>query len=171
MPTTYEKCGEEVTDLLKRVVNKYHDELKKAKVTIDCLFARNPDGDALKLHGYKCAAVVRKVGLKDRAKGMADAEIVIDEKGWEEMMEAQKIALLDHELYHLVPKKDENGHFDYDDLNRPKLKIKLHDAQIGIFKTIIERHGEDSIDAKVAEQFIDEFSQLLLWRKDPHMVG
>jgi hypothetical protein len=171
MPTTYEKCGEEVEAVIRKVAKKYHVDLVKAKVTIGSLFARNDDGEAVKLHGYPCAATVKKNSLKDRAEGKTDATITIDEKRWNELSEDEKDALIDHELYHLNVKRNERGDFDYDDLGRPKLTMVLHDAQIGIFKSIIERHGAAALDAQIAEKFIDEYGQLLMWAKDKTTVG
>ncbi len=171
MPTTYEKCGDDVDAIVKRVSKKFHVDLVKAKVTIQCLYARNDEGHAAKLHGYPCAAVVKKNSLKDRAEGKTDATITIDEVTWNNLSEDEKDALIDHELYHLEVKRDKVGQFDYDDLGRPKLMMKLHDAQIGIFKAIIERHGRNALDAQIAEKFIDEYGQLLLWAKEPSAVG
>ena len=171
MPTTYEKCGDEVERVVSQVVKKYHHDLKAAGVTIGLLFARNSEGAAVKLHGYPCAAVIKKNSLKDRAEGKTDATITIDEAGWDGLSEEERSALIDHELYHLEVKRDKHNKYDLDDLGRPKLNIRLHDAQIGIFKTIIERHGMDALDAQIAEKFIGEYGQLLLWAKEPETVG
>lgn len=171
MPTTYEQCGDDVEKLVKSVINQYHHELKEAGVSISLLFARNSDGDPVKLNGYPCAAVVKKNSLKDRAEGKADATITIDEYRWNDIDAEEQRALIDHELYHLIVKRDKANAYELDDLGRPKLLMRLHDAQIGIFKSIIERHGMKSLDAQFAENFIGEFGQLLLWAKEPTAAG
>jgi hypothetical protein len=153
-----------------------HQELRTAGVTIDCLFA-DPGTDAaeeplpLKLGGYPVAAYVRRIGLKDRAKGMADAEIVIDANTWKGLAEAKRVALIDHEVTHLRVKQAKDGGVDRDDLGRPKLVMRLHDHQIGIFKDVIERHGKDALDHYVAKEFTEDMGQLLMWAEDKRKVG
>lgn len=161
MPTTYEKCDDSVGVIVRGVMEQYHLDLTEAGVTIALLFARNSEDAPVKLHGYPCAAVVRKTGLKDRAKGNADAEIVIDEMHWNSLNDAERRALIDHELYHLEVVLDENNAIELDDLGRPKLRLKLHDTQIGIFRTIITRHGRHALDAQIASQFIADYTPMV----------
>lgn len=165
MPTTYEKCessDETVAKITKSVIDQYHRDLLEAGVTVSLLFARDPDSDApVKLHGYPCAAIVRITGLKDRAKGMPDAEIVIDESRWIDLTEEERHALIDHELTHLEVKLDDLNRIEFDDLNRPKLRMRLHDAQIGIFRSIVKRYGSESLDTAIAKDFINEYAPLV----------
>jgi hypothetical protein len=171
MPTTYEKCDESVERIVADVIAKYRDDLREAGVTVALLFARNGDGPAVKLHGYECAATIKITSQKDRAKGNADAEIVIDESRWSDLTDAERHALIDHELYHLEIKLDDANQIETDDGGRPVLKMRLHDAEIGIFRKIIERHGPAALDAQIAQAFIDEYGQLMLWANDPTKVG
>jgi hypothetical protein len=163
MPTTYEKCDATVEQITRDVIAKYHPDLAEAGVTVSLLFARDPESDApVRLHGYACAAKIRATSLKDRAKGNPDAEIVIDEREWIDLSDAERFALIDHELYHLEVKLDDRNKIERDDLNRPKLRMRLHDAQIGIFRAIINRHGMDALDAQIAKRFIDDYSGSVL---------
>lgn len=171
MGITYEKADDEVADTVAKAIKKWHPDLLKEKVTIDCLFAISDSGPAVKLHGYPCAAVVRKTTLKQRVKGWADAEIVIDAEQWQKFSTEERLALIDHEITHLEIVRDKFGACDRDDIDRPKLRLRLHDAQVGIFKCNIERHGENSLDGKIGNDFLDDFGQLLLWAKNPKAIG
>lgn len=163
MPTTYTK-SEDMT-YLDDMLGLYHPELRDAGVTFDVLFARaarNEDGDvdgpAVKHGGYPVLAMVKIVNLKDRAKGNADVEIVIDEDNWETMNDEQRNALIDHELEHceLQLEMTQDGAeavVKRDDLGRPKLKMRLHDRQFGWFDVCAERHGVNSAEAQQLARF------------------
>lgn len=159
---SYHPCPATVRDRVDAMIAKFHPELKSARVKIDLVFVfdEDEDGDhpALTLHGYPCLAVVRKLGVKDRAMGRGDAEIVIDEHRYIELTAKQQDALLDHELYHLVvvldgtkPKRDAAA--------RPVLRIRKHDRQFGWFDAIASRHGENSIEIQQARQLISSAQQ------------
>jgi hypothetical protein len=164
MPTTYDLAGDNVEAQMKRVMNKYHGDISDLGVTVGCLFAFNPDGPAVtKTGGYPAAAKVRIVSLKDRVAGMPDAQIVIDQTVWDKLDTAERDALLDHELQHLTPSLDKDNQPKIDDHGRPKLKMLKHDAEIGIFRCVIERHGNKALDAQIGKQFMDDWGQLLMW--------
>lgn len=161
---TYARADAEALRIVKDQMEKYHSELLDAEVTIDVLFAHasvDENGDqkgvALKHHGYRAAAVVRIVSLKDRTKGMADAEIVIDGDEWPTIPDDQRDALIDHELTHLELKlDDETGLVVRDDLGRPKLKMRLHDWQFGFFDAVVRRHGLASPESLQINNFLDD---------------
>lgn len=153
MPTTYEKATE-AQPYLDSMLNKYHRNLKEEGVTFDLVFAYaekdengDPKGPAVKHGGYAAAATVRIIGLKDRAKGMADAEILIDGDNWDDLNKSRREALIDHELEHLtlVGKRD--------DLSRPRLKMRMHDHQFGWFDIVAKRHGENSYEVTQFQNF------------------
>lgn len=172
MPTTYELADDQVVTRMTKVLRKYHGDIETLETNVGVLMATNSDGPAVtKTGGYPCAAKVRIVSLKDRAAGMPDAQIIIDAKVWADLTNEERDSLLDHELEHLKPSPDKNGQPRRDDLGRPKLKMQMHDAEIGMFKCIVERHGESALDAQIATKFIDEWGQLLMWAKDKQTVG
>lgn len=158
MATTYEKAPAEITEQISRLIAEWHPKLAKAGVTVDALTALNDSGHAVKCAGYPALAVVRIISLKDRVKGMADAEIVIDSDAWETLEPAQQDALLDHELYHLEPIEDADG-FKRDSLGRPKLSMRLHDVQVGWFREIATRHGANSPERIQAKKLFDKEQQ------------
>ena len=137
-----------------------HQPLVDHKVTIDFLFAfaerdakGNRKNDALKLHGYRALGIAKKTSLKDRAKGLADAEILLDGDWWEEATVEQQRALLDHELHHLAAMGDT------DDLGRPLLEMRQHDYHFGWFREIAQRHGAASQERVQAEILMETGGQ------------
>lgn len=157
---TYERAPQEVEERAARIIGTTHKELQEVGLTVDFLFARNDEGDAVTDKGYPAVAVVKIVPLKDRAAGRRDAEIVIDAVAWEQMTEAQKDALLDHELLHLIVRRTDDNSYDYDDLSRPKLKMRLHDIQAGWFLEIAQRHGEASPEVMQAKHIYARHPEL-----------
>jgi hypothetical protein len=169
---TYEKCGKDVHDIVETIKKAYHLKRlgfdKPGDVTVGCLFFRAKRNDAgdivgppLRLHGYNAAAIIKVNALKLRAQGLPDAEITIDGDEWETLSAEQRNALIDHELEHLEGKRNKAGAITRDDLDRPMLKLKLHDWQLGGFKVIAERHGIHALEVVNAQAFAVEFGQLL----------
>lgn len=150
----YAKMPDETTDRVKHLLKIFHPELVEAGVRIDLLsVATDGDGDALKLHGYACDAVVRATNVKERTKGAGDVEIVFDEASYLAMTDAEKDALVDHELEHIELKHDKKtGAIKLDCRGRPKIGMKKHDAQFGWFTPIAERHGEASGEIQQARK-------------------
>lgn len=177
MPTTFERAPAHVTNMMLDVMRQYHSELFDVGLSVDVLFAHaDPDSDepAVKAHGYPAAAVVRKIGLKDRVKGHGDAEIVIDGDQFHEWSEREINALLDHELTHLDIVRDKKTGFPKrDDIGRPKLSIRLHDRQFGWFDIVAKRWKDDSFEVKQAKEMIEdwEFCQLYLPGFKPADLG
>ena len=176
MPTTYEKANIEVVETLDEVMTLYHPHLKDAGVTVDVLLAHaDPESEepAVKAHGYEAAAVVRNINLKDRVKGNGDVEIVIDGDKINEWSLTQLKALLDHELTHVELARDKYGAIKRDDLDRPKLTMRLHDRHFGWFDGVARRWGFDSFEVQQATEMVKdwEFAQLYLPGLDPAEVG
>ncbi len=152
----YRQAPQEDVDLLARVLEDYHAELKDAGVRIGLLHAHarrdeetgEPLGPALKHHGYPAAAIVRIKSQRDRVAGSPDAVVEVDGDRWPDWTPQEKAALLDHELQHLSLARGKEGEILVDDCFRPKLKMRPHDFQLGIFEAVIDRHGINSLDAQ-----------------------
>lgn len=156
---SYSKMPDETTDRVAHILKLFHREVFDAGVKIDLIsVATDGDKPALTLHGYSCAAVVRVTNVKERTKGLGDAEIVFDEEHYLTMTDAEKDALIDHELEHIELRMDKKtGKVKLDCRGRPKLGMKKHDAQFGWFRAIAERHGMASLECKqAANLFIAE---------------
>lgn len=168
MPT-YRNAEKEVGSYLKNALGKFHHRLKEHGVTVGVLFAHaprdkesgEPKGPALKHEGYPAAAVIKINNQKDRVEGKTDATIVVDGDKWADWSDEYRTALIDHELTHLELDLDDDKAVKLDDCNRPKLKMRLHDWQIGGFEEVARRHGDDSPEKKQTKALHDKHGQLL----------
>ncbi len=168
----YQRASAECYDICNRMLEKYHGPLRDAGVTVDLLFATpkpaadgeiEPDAVALKHHGYQVAALCKQNAYKLRVQGHADAEIVVDGERWPAWSEEEREALIDHELEHLELKADRDGNVIRDDLDRPKLRIRLHDHEFGWFDSVARRHGKHSFEVQQYETFREAHRQLWLF--------
>lgn len=163
----YEKAPAEVRRVCDRMMKEHHRELVRMGVSVDLYFAV-PKVDsfepALKLHGYPCYATCKVNAPKLRAQGHGDAEIVIDADAWENLDAKSRDALIDHELTHLALRVNKDGEPTFDDYNRPKLGIRLHNHQFGWFDEVARRHGEASVEVNQFNEF--QKVQKTLW--DPN---
>jgi hypothetical protein len=151
----------DVHDVLNHIAYEYHIEL--AGVKIATLFAFDDESSlpTLKHQGYPAQAIARIVSVRDRALGMADANIIVDRASWLTLSQPQREALLDHELTHLTRKlDDESGQPLADVLGRPKLAIRQHDHQFGWFDEIAQRHGDASPEVRQAKRLMESSGQL-----------
>lgn len=161
MPT-YQAADDTVKQMADALLRKHetHKPIVEAGVKVDYVFAYpdldendQPTSNAIKVNGYPAAGMCRILNLKDRAMGRADAEITLDYPHWEEASTREKEALLDHELHHITLGKGR------DDLQRPKLRMRKHDVQVGWFTAIAERHGTASCERIQAVQIMEKKGQ------------
>jgi hypothetical protein len=165
---TYEPAAQETIAFIQSVMSQYHPTLKSAGVTIGAAMASGPrdkndeiTGPAIKHGGYRALATVKITSLKDRAYGLADALILIDGDEWPAMNEARRRALIDHEMEHL----EYTG--ERDDLDRPKLAMRLHDYYVSGFASVAKRHGPQSIECQHVSDLLAEHEQVLFpWMSD-----
>ena len=171
MPS-YAKATPEMAKAVDSVAREHHPELIDAEVAIGVMACVHGDRDdesrpALKLHGYTCAATIQISPIKQRILGHPDAVIVIDEQTWEGMSPARRRALIDHELTHLEVQTDDDGRPKLDDAGRPKLRMRLHDWQLGGFEDVAERHGSNAPEVVEFRRVLEASRQLLLpWGDD-----
>lgn len=154
--TIYDKAPDEVFLLVNEVRDQYHPDLVEAGATIDVLFAFNDKGNPVASGGYPALAVIRIISLKNRVKGMSDAEITIDGDVYKGMNDLQRRALIDHELHHLMVKRDKENNIQFDDADRPKFKMRKHDYQMGWFRAIAVRHGKNSPEVYQASMLMQQ---------------
>lgn len=175
MPTIYDNAPADAVTLLDRILRSYHAELIECGAEIGLTFASNAKGPAVKRGGYPRAAQVKVCSQKDRLRKKIDAEITVDVAVWNELSDAQRAALIDHEAEHLrriewSAKKyaklvEEDGNavrWKLDSLGRPQLKTVNADVDVGdAFACIIERHGDAACEFRNARVF-QEFAQKAL---------
>jgi hypothetical protein len=162
---SYQPADDELDALVKDAMELYRPDLASAGVQVKTLLAFPTDKDmeahaeggadlptptVLKHHGYPALAVIAVNSPKKRAEGCLDATLTLDGDAWVAMSDAQKEALLHHELLHLLLQISETGALLTDDLSRPKLKIRPHDLQLGLFYEVARRHGTASVDFQEA---------------------
>lgn len=174
MADRFELANADDRALLVRVLERYHERLLDAGVTVLLLHAfgpRHPEtgelqAPALKVHGEPAMATVKATSLKHRVAGLPDVEITLDGDRWDELDEHEQEAVIDHELTHLVvvleargeAKRESDGHLSLvpsfravkDSAGRPKLRMRHHDHTFGWFDEVAARHGAASIEAKQA---------------------
>ncbi|MFA9478540.1 putative metallopeptidase [Phycisphaerales bacterium AB-hyl4] len=182
MPIGYDKGGPEVTRIVQEVMHAHHPCLVHAGVRVGTLMARwSSDTEAepqpaVKWGGYPAAAVVKVLPLKQRVLGNPDALITFDERVWEDLDATEQRALVDHELEHLQVLSATGGVCYYDDVaeavlgspkgddvGRPKLTCKLHDWQLGGFRSIAKRYGESALDVQAVRACKDAQSGQYYW--------
>lgn len=171
MSVTYEQAPEaEVGAMVARVMAEHHKHLHALGVTIETLFARKLDKEgepaaAIVVRGQVCGAKISITSLQDRARGIADAKLIIDaEYGWERLPKDQRIAMIDRELCHLTIATDKDGEPKHDDHGRPKLKYRHFDYEISGFTSCLENYGEASIEAKQIRLFQELNGQYCLFQ-------
>lgn len=170
MPKVYEEPdgaeGREIKETIASLLSKWYPGFLEAGVTITTLFVREVTADGectgepcLKHQGYNAQATIKINSYKDRVEGKADATLTIDLATWVGLNERERVALIDHELFHLkVRTKD--GIPVRDDCGRPVLKIRLHDWQTGGFGQIVKRHQDAAPEAKAFMDLNVKFKQL-----------
>jgi hypothetical protein len=171
--STYQKCPGEVIELASTVMCKFEDHkpILDHRVRIDFMFAYAEEnekgelcGSAITHDGIQALGLCKKMGPKERCKGMGDVEILLDGNWWQGASEGEKEALLDHELYHISVSADK------DDLGRPKIKMRKHDFQFGWFTRVAARHAE-SIERQQAREIMEHAGQFfcpgILFESEP----
>jgi hypothetical protein len=168
MPKSYEPIDDnhKLREVLNQVIVSYHRILLDSDVTIALLTVRNFDANgeqvdpALTHGGYPAMATIKINSYRDRVEGKADVTITVDGQRWDELSDAELAAVLDHELTHLELVLEEDGSVSRDDIDRPKLRMRRHDFQIGGFNEVAKRHKADSLEvqavAKVGKGFVEQ---------------
>lgn len=163
-------CRDQVAHaLLEDVMGEDHPELARADVKVGLLWvwADGKDDCALSLRGVPAAAIVGSNPWIGRLQGMPDATIRIDGRHWQAIEDDARRALLSHELTHLELIRDGKGAVKPDKAGRPSLTMRVHDYEIGIFRSVIEKYGKASLDAMHVKRLADDFHQLLFgWTDD-----
>lgn len=159
MSKQYSTAGLDLLQRIERVRDEYHPQLKGVSIGALFVFGDEP-GQILEHQGYPSAAVIKPTSTKDRAAGLSDALLIVDRYAYEGFTDPQKMALVDHELYHLERVTEDDGTPKFDSNGRPKLSIRKHDRQFGWFDEVAHRHGDNSIEVMQAKSIIASTRQL-----------
>lgn len=125
VPVQYDPCGEIVEDMAKELIPKYHSHL------VNCEIAYLFKNKGITVRGRSAAATAEKCSPKVKALCNYDFLITICFEDWNNLSDAQKWAVLDHELEHCWVEEDDSG--------ETKCKILPHDFED--FGSILQRHG------------------------------
>jgi hypothetical protein len=157
MSKTWEHADTTTIANLQKIRQEYHQDLDEADATLAVLFvdagtdkAGNPK-PALKKAGYPCVGKASITSARDRTASLPDAIIELDLHAYNRMSPKRRLALLDHELNHLEVRRTTDGEIAEDSAGRPELRIRRHDHQMGIFHDVVQRHGQDSVEAAMID--------------------
>jgi len=168
----YEKAKPNILEIISGTMETYHGGLHDVEVLIDVLMATpsaNDNGDligpAIMVNGYQAAACIKILSYKQRVARGFDAELIIDADQWETWTDKERIAVIDHELTHLELSIDDKGGVKRDDADRPKMRSKKHDRQLGWFDSVAKRHGSSSLEVTQCHKFLEsqEYRQCYLF--------
>ena len=177
MGTTYwrAEANSDIFLMIEQASANWHKDLKSHGVKIGVIFALSADDEkpAVKHGGYPAIACVKLVTGKDKVTKDYEVEMLVDASAWRSLSSESKLAVIDHELAHVVikkrkvkKKKNDNVKQDddtppeeevvFDDRNRPVLKLKKADWNVGDgFADVVARHGQNAVEylnIKQAEQ-------------------
>lgn len=147
--------GEAIHELIETVVEKYRPTLKHAKIGAAWMINRKPDRD-----GFLQLGRLKKCSELERQLHGLDAIVVLNQEKWRVLNEAQRIALMHHELCHLEPALDNEGEQAIDGHGKRKWRGRRHDIEE--FRDVVATHGCYKAD-------IADFARGLLSR-DPQLA-
>jgi hypothetical protein len=126
----------ELYDLLRELVESYHDHLINARISLAWCYSWKPDADGQLILG-KC----KKAADLDRQLHDRDFIILLNQQAWygAGFDDRKRWALLDHELCHADVEVDSEGEQVVNAAGRPVYRIRRHDLEE--FQAIVQRHG------------------------------
>lgn len=159
-PATTFTDAQEVEEIAYTVIRRWHPHLAASEIRY--LFR---DGGAWNSGGKTVLAKAGKLGAQAQfLAGDADAVIIVDAARWEELNSDQRLALVDHELCHLVQATDKNEAQVFQVDGRPLLRVRAHDVEE--FVEVIQRHGLWDIDLVHAGKAIRQIPMELEEREE-----
>src|SRR5438067_2592834 len=142
--------GRAMYRLLRELVTAHHPDLLGANIALAWCTSWKPDADGIVTLG-KC----KKASDLDRELAVYDFIILLRESFWIDPLvtDAQRRALLDHELCHAAVKLDEHGEPVEDERGRVVYRVRKHDIEE--FTEIVERHGTYKRDLETFATALD----------------
>lgn len=173
MPKIIEKADATVVNLLTTAMTRYHPDLVEADAAIAALMVHPPTngegeqtGPAIVAAGCVALACIKVTNAKERVLTGCDAILQIAADLWEPLSLEQRTALLDHELEHLVVRRDGAGRIvQHDDL-RPKLSTQPDDWSLSGFAAVVSRHGQNAVEVSALRQLNVEFHEVFAFMEE-----
>ena len=129
-------AGRPMYKMLNELIEKHHEELTNARFALAWNRAWKPDADGRVTLG-KC----KKASDLDKELAAYDFVIILQAEFFQsgDVTEAQRRALLDHELTHATIRVDKDGEPVVDERGRTQYRIRKHDIEE--FEGVIRRNG------------------------------
>lgn len=124
VPVQYDQA-ESVEEIAKKLIREHHTELVNTKIAY--LYKNKP----IKAKGREVIAFVSKCSGIVKAISKVDVVMIVSYPAFQPLNDSHKLAVIDHELTHLLIEEDSTG--------APKVRMLAHDVEE--FSAIIERHG------------------------------
>lgn len=160
---THKPAGLDIARRVKRLLKKHHTDLHKSRARIDALFVTTDGEDGAPVKEKGIVSIVSPAIIPARYRGgmKADAVLLIDKEGFDELTPKQQDAWLDHGLQHLQPSMKEDT-VALDGNDRPKLKLRAHDVTLGFFSVIAQRHGDHSPEVMACKALVEHSKDVFL---------
>lgn len=128
--------GRQAYEMLRGLIREFRHDLIDTRIALAWCTSWKPDPDGRVTIG-KC----RKASDLDRELMEFDFIILLSKEFWQDLKvtDAQRRALLDHELMHAAVKIGENGEPEEDAKGRTVYRIRKHDIEE--FADTVKRHG------------------------------
>lgn len=128
--------GHPIYTLLDSLVTSHHDDVGAARIALAWCTSWKADPD-----GRVTLGMCRKASDLDRELAAFDFVILLRRIFWTDprVTDAQRTALLDHELCHAARQHDRHGEPVEDERGRAVYRLRKHDLEE--FTEIVQRHG------------------------------
>lgn len=147
--------GKGVYKLLLDTLKKWHSYLREARIVAAWMVGQKRDRD-----GRLVLGKMKKASELDRQLHEFDLVLLLNREMWRIFSEAQRTALVDHELCHADQALDSDGEQTLDAHGRALFRIRKHDLEE--FSTVVRRHGVWKADLEAFADALDEGRQLHL---------
>jgi hypothetical protein len=147
----HSEIGRPMYERLYMLVDAHHEDLSQTNVRIALAWATSWKAD---VDGRLTLGKCKKATDLDRELAPYDFVILLNQDFWQNgrVTDAQRQALLDHELMHAACVYDEQGTIKVDERGRTCYRVRKHDLEE--FADIVTRHGCYKRD-------IEDFAQAL----------
>lgn len=130
-----EKDEPAMYEMLAELIAANHQEtLGEANVALAWRVGLKKDPDGLLILGK-----MKKVTDLDRELHRWDFVIILNREAWQDLDDAQRRALVDHECCHGSVARNKDGSVKKNDRGRPVFRLRKHDIEE--FREVVERHG------------------------------
>jgi hypothetical protein len=152
--------GQQIRTLVRDAIATVpeHRDLRNARIVPAWMIGQKADKD-----GRVKLGAMKKASELDRQLHGHDAILLLNQEHWRVLSEAQRRALVDHELCHLAPSLNSNTlEQNYDAHGLPLYRIRKHDIEE--FRGVVDRHGLWKND-------LVNFVQAAVERERPRLFG